>query len=594
MNVATKVLSLLGLEPKFTKHLWFSLSLGLSIFYGILAMHQAFSSEYVVQDDARQHIFWMQRYLNSGLFPGDVIADYFESIAPLGYSSVYRLFAYVGVEPLVLSKFIPPIMGAIAAGFAFWVTLEIFPVPFAGFVTSVTLSQTMWASDELSSGTPRAFLYPLLLAFLYYLLRKSWFACVVLVALQVLVYPQSALISLSLVAIRLIHWQDKRLSLSQDWRDYTLLALGSCCILALALYMQAASEFGPVVTRTAAEAMPEFQAQGRNSFFDSGLGYWLDGYPDRSGIFHRKTFFPRTLFVGLSLPFLLLLPFKTHTVRKVRSQGYILLQLLLVSLVWYVLAHLLLFKLHLPSRYTSHTIRIVLVLAAGISWTMLLQIFLRASKVWMGASIFKQDSKPMTSLASLLSQLLTLGIPTCLLVGMVFYYPLFVKDFPITHYYDLSYAEPTYEFFASQPKDSLIASLSYEASNIPTFSARSVFISSEHALAYHTGYYSQFRQRAEALIQAHYSEDPAVLSDFVDRYEINFWLLDDKAFQATYLTESRWLKQFQPMADDAILTLQEGRVPVLQQSIPGCMVLQTDSGVVLDALCVRKFAKAAD
>ena len=54
---------------------WFSLSLTFAAIYGILALKQAFSAEYDVQDDARQHVFWMRRFLDTDLFPKDFKAD---------------------------------------------------------------------------------------------------------------------------------------------------------------------------------------------------------------------------------------------------------------------------------------------------------------------------------------------------------------------------------------------------------------------------------------------------------------------------------------------------------------------------------------
>ncbi|MGJ3254530.1 MAG: hypothetical protein ACFE0J_25860, partial [Elainellaceae cyanobacterium] len=63
---------------------WFCLSLTFAAIYSLLALQQAFSADYVVQDDARQHVFWMQRFLNPDLFPDDLIADYFQSVAPAG------------------------------------------------------------------------------------------------------------------------------------------------------------------------------------------------------------------------------------------------------------------------------------------------------------------------------------------------------------------------------------------------------------------------------------------------------------------------------------------------------------------------------
>ena len=72
---------------------WLSVSLGFAVVCSWLALKEAFSSQWVVQDDARQHVFWMLRYLDPELFPQDLIADYFQSVAPVGYTSLYKLAA---------------------------------------------------------------------------------------------------------------------------------------------------------------------------------------------------------------------------------------------------------------------------------------------------------------------------------------------------------------------------------------------------------------------------------------------------------------------------------------------------------------------
>jgi len=58
-----------------------------SAIYAGLALQKAFSSEYVVQDDARVYLIWMQRFLDADLLPGDLIADYLQSVTPWGYAS---------------------------------------------------------------------------------------------------------------------------------------------------------------------------------------------------------------------------------------------------------------------------------------------------------------------------------------------------------------------------------------------------------------------------------------------------------------------------------------------------------------------------
>ncbi len=90
-----------------------------------LALRQAFASEYTLADDVREHVFWMFRYLDPALFPGDPIADYFQSLAPSGFAALYWMLARLGIDPLLASKLIPSALSFIAVGYFFWLGLAI-------------------------------------------------------------------------------------------------------------------------------------------------------------------------------------------------------------------------------------------------------------------------------------------------------------------------------------------------------------------------------------------------------------------------------------------------------------------------------------
>ena len=86
---------------------WLTLSLTFAAVYGFLGLRQAFSAEYIVQDDARQLVFWMMRFVDRELFPNDFIANYFQSAAPAGYSILYKIAATIGIPPLFFNKILP-------------------------------------------------------------------------------------------------------------------------------------------------------------------------------------------------------------------------------------------------------------------------------------------------------------------------------------------------------------------------------------------------------------------------------------------------------------------------------------------------------
>ena len=144
---------------------WLSLSLTFSVIYSLLALREAFGSAYVVQDDARQHVFWMLRFIDPELFPHNLIADYFQSVAPAGYSIIYQIAAAVGFNPFGFNKLLPLVLGLLTTAYCFGVCLQMLPIPSAGFIATLLLNQNLWNDDELVSGTPRAFVYGLLMSF---------------------------------------------------------------------------------------------------------------------------------------------------------------------------------------------------------------------------------------------------------------------------------------------------------------------------------------------------------------------------------------------------------------------------------------------
>jgi hypothetical protein len=262
---------------------WFGLSLAIAAFYGVLALQQAFAGEYVVQDDARQHIFWMQRFTDPDLFPNDLIADYFQGVAPLGYRWFYQGFAILGISPITLSKILPFFLGLMTAGYSYWVTVQLLPIPLAGFISSVSLSQSIWYSSEHASATPRAFLYPLLLAFIYYLINANSWLCLFSLVLLALFYPQISLVCLGVLLLRLLSRKAGRWRWSSDRQAYRQFVIGFIFVAGIVLYSQSQADFGDVISRAEAIALPEFQSGGRNSFFTTGTDFWLTG---RSGLFH--------------------------------------------------------------------------------------------------------------------------------------------------------------------------------------------------------------------------------------------------------------------------------------------------------------------
>jgi hypothetical protein len=407
-----------------------------------------------------------------------------------------------------------------------------------------------------------------------------------------LFYPQMMLVACGMMIVRLIQWQDGRLQLSRDRKDFVFsgaaLLVGAGVMLLYVL--EGASEFGPAIKAAEAMKMPEFWGTGRASFFSNDpFDFWV--MLPRSGILPRtgKILKPHLMLLGLLLPLLIRFPKPFPLARDVTQKVWTFVHLLIPSIVLFFLAHMLLFTLHHPSRYVQHSYRIGMALSGGIALTILLDALFR----WAIAKTIPYRRVVALTVAIVIGAFMLLfpisdplgrAIPSLkwLFAGNLI--PGFVTGGK----------EDIYKFFADQPKDTVIASVAQETNNIPTFSRRSVLVGREYAIPYHVGYYKEFKERVENLVQAQYSPNPRDVRRFIEKYDVDFWMLDKRAFELNYVSPKFWIWQYQPAAQMARDNLERGMVPFVAQMIEPCKVINDDGLTVLKAACLVENARVQE
>lgn len=471
---------------------------------------------------------------------------------------------------MLWNKFLPVILNLITASFCFSICLELLPIPAAAFSSTILLAQSLGFTATVVSGTQKAFIYPLFMAFIYFFLKQRFWLTLGAIALEGLFYPQILLITSVTLFIGLFTFKDGRVQFSRD-REKRLLSLAGLGVTTLVLlpFVVNTNEFGPVITVEQAKQLPEFLPGGRSRFFypDDPAKFWLKG---RSGLRLASGLTPVTNVLGFLLPILMLFPRTFPLTQQVSRKIILFPQVLLASGIMFIAAHVLLFRLHLPSRYTGHSFRIIFSLTAGLVILILIDAVMQASQRHK-SNLFFQSFLPLATVT-------LLGIP-------LLFYPLLLEGFPTTAYKQGDTPE-LYQFLQQQPTNSLVASLSTEANNIPSFAQRSIFVGAEYAIPYHWGYYQQFRQRTSDLITAQYSPDPEVVAEFTNSYNITFWLLDKAAFNADYLLKNGWLQPYQPATQNAQQQLEMGTIPVLANLIQDCRRFETNQLVLLSSACV--------
>lgn len=576
---------------------WLLLSLIVPLYFGLISLHHAVTQAFMVQDDARLHIVWLQQFVDPDLFANDLIAQYYQTIQAAGFQALYWGMAKLGIEPLILAKLLPTGLALITTGYLFHLTLHLLPHPACAFLTTLLLNQNIWLKDDLISATPRAFIYPLFAAFLYYLVRRSAWGCWITIGLMGLFYPQLVLVELGILTLRLLPTMIQAASISSNLegemagpigseppaltenerRQFRrsamqqlrlwLVAIGVAVLVMLPFQQHVAHEFGSLLSAAQMQQMPEFGPNGRREYF--GVDPVSFMFRGASGV--RLPLFPPILWVGVALPFVLHL----RLVRvQVSSELKLLAEIVLASLVLFLLAHLLFPKLYLPSRYTFYSLRVVMALAAGI---VLFWVVAAASRAWRSQVHRSLKHKIIAGLAlSFLAAVVTVpAIPALFLSGQGWV----IGEQP-----------NIYRFFAAQPKATLIASLAAETDNIPAFTQRSVLVSRELALAYHPGFYNVMQQRIVDLVKALYSSNLAETQAVLQQYGIDFLLLERQFANPDYLTQQDWLihSSFQPVILDTVSRLKQGAIPALSRVIDRCTALSEDNLIILKAACISR------
>jgi hypothetical protein len=618
-------------KSKRQERVWLGLSLLICLIYALQTLIPLFQHKYIVQDDARQHLFWTARFLDPELFPKDIIADFYHNSAPLGYTALYKLIGALGFNPVFVGHLLPIVLGFIATYYAFTVSLQLFPIPAAAFINTLLFNQFFWGIALLAGATPRAFLFPFLFMLLHYLLKGSLGPCLVAIALQGLFYPPVVLISAGILIIRLLRWKQglPRLVIDRNNLPISLAGLGMV-VLTLLPEVLGPSPFGPIITPAVAKTMPEFLPGGRTAFFGGTFwDFWFNA--QRSGL-GSLVLVPPILYVALLVPILSKFPRTFPLTKLITPKVSVIVQLVAVSVGLFLLAHAVLLKLYLPSRYTVGIVCGIRFLT-GIGIVLLLDsifCFYEQSKrfsikglglfslIYFGAFIIYWLSFSanipikrvllwlVLGLAFIIVSLvldklrpnpsgksvLAVGVAATIL-GLLLGYPSWVR-FPDPDYFIGTYTN-VYEYLAKQPKDTLIASLTFETDHLPTFSKRSILVGREYALPYQVGYYKVIRERIGDLINAQYSGDLGEVKAFIKKYGVDYWLIQEDAFSADYFNKpsswearltSAWLKQYSPETPKAIAALEKGTTPALAKTLSTCTVLKERDYLLLDAKCI--------
>lgn len=555
-------------KPSFLLILSLIFSLGMACF----VEQRVFQDTWALNDDIRNQLYWMMRIVSPQLFQQDYIADYFSH--PLLVSPVllglYSFFA-LWIKPLVLSQFLPFALVLLATFFLFRFCAAYRNDSYA-FWVSFVFNASIWLLKNMAGGLPRAFLYPLFFTLLWTIQTRRWFLVSLTLWLSALIYPPVLILGLGMLIFETIRTPRNNLDFLPKLR---CLAISVCGTLALTAWRLLSSpdtsQFGALINAGTAERMRDFYPGGRVVLYT--LPYLTGSYA--SGTFALPIKFLTAILQRLPHPYiliptlifcLLIWLYGKFLKKKLGPLEIppLIWNVLPVSGLLYILAWLLLFYLYVPERYLEYTLLLI-------------------PSFFLGGLVYTlQKNYPRFKHG------IAAGFIFLTLIGTGFFWRDDLMDIP----------EPEknlYRYLKKLPESVMLVAPPGLASNIPVYAARSVLLSNEAYVPFHQAYFQEMKSRLKDWLSAYYALDRAPLLLMINKYHIDYVILQTKDFQPKRFTEfeQRYYHAFDPRFFSALKHEPVSRY-YLMKSPEICMTYSDASFRVFKAKCILEQAAKAD
>jgi hypothetical protein len=291
----------------------------------------------VVQSDARIHEYWMRRFQDPALFHDPITnALLATGYSPPAFRAVFWLASHV-VDPVLFGELLPLLLQPLAVLLLFHIVRAHTDWRPAAWIAAA-LFLFPWDINRFSGGHSRAFEHPFVLLTVLLLVRRFDFAAALVPVLAFLFYPPAGLATAAIVALAALA-RGRRFFIDPRRAPAAALALGSVGVAALVIRLIEGPH--PLITEADAHRYPEFGPRGQMHFFTSTTAEYLR--QNYSGFNLRDS--------GsiIALAALLLLVVRVRNALLLRWEIWCMA---IAALALFVAAHLLLFRLYLPQRYT--------------------------------------------------------------------------------------------------------------------------------------------------------------------------------------------------------------------------------------------------
>jgi hypothetical protein len=470
----------------------------ISLGIALLVEHRVFYDHYAINDDVRNQIYWMARFIDPSYFSNDYIASYFTQpnmISPV-IASLYQFLSHFADPKLATQFLVFPII--MLTTFFLFKAAELHAGSKYGLWICFVFNLYIWTMKYTAGALSRSYFYLLFFLFLWMLAAKRWNWLIVCFVLQALIYPTAFFVSIVTLIVATFQYRKTQGGFNGAQIQTTVIGSLAAFIVFYFRYLRHhVSQFGPMPSLAEALKMPEFYIDGRACVFIVPFKFSTQVLHGVPGLIIYLS-----LIIGV---YLLVKKFIINKLPIVSTPGYLWTSVS-ASLFLFVLAHFVLFYLYLPHRFITYVLPLI-------------PIFL------LGAILYKLDMKFTRK---------PFVIWFIAILCLVLIYPRWNDDLIEIPKNE----QKLYQFLKTTPRDALIVAPLKMASNIPAFSYRSVLVSHEVNIPFHKDYYKEIQARIKALELIYGSGNNIELTNIIQKYNIRYIIIDLKQNPDSMLRES--------------------------------------------------------
>ena len=554
---------------------------------------------YVVNDDTRQQIFWMQAWEDPGLYPeqdgAGWLSDYARHYVSPGVRGLYRLAAHV-VDPLTFSKILTGLEFTLLGGVLFLLGASMGGREEdggRGYGAAWAVLCAFWLMPfflhNMSGGLARSFAAPLMALFLLAWVRGSALGMLLLLFLLSLFIPYIYALCAVAVAVAWLGWKTRLLP--RPPLPVRLWHYPVCVLTALPAWWfnkgLTATGYGPMVSAEVMGNNPLYGPFGRFEIIPvPSLLHELVVRPLELILPIREWGPPLGVASALVLAFVLYKGGRSVHWRRLGGIAPPFAAIALASLIMYAAARILLLTLFIPSRYLEYTTNLFYCLLAGII-------------LWAGF----RSLLPYLSVG--MRRWLPRGaVAMCLCLAVFRLHGEALDDY--------GGAAELYAAVKDTPRNSVFAGHPYTMDNVLAFGQRNVVASYELAHPWSLGMWHRLRPPLVEMLRACYATDAETVRRFAVKYGVDYFVVDEGTYSSRF-TQGR--RRFVPVCEapmpdwargicrktglDFEVYVRENRVPGYPSDHPmfepyGEMIRDVTKGAELYALLDKKLFPCRD